>query len=35
MFAAAALATLVFGATQVAAHGGVLSYSINGQTYQG
>ncbi|EJF65049.1 glycoside hydrolase, partial [Dichomitus squalens] len=35
MFAAAALATLAFGAIQVAAHGGVLSYSINGQTYQG
>ncbi|KAI1795484.1 cellulose-growth-specific protein [Ganoderma leucocontextum] len=35
MFAAATLATLALGVTQVAAHGGVLSYSINGQTYQG
>ena len=35
MFATAALAALAFGATQAAANGGVLSYSINGQTYEG
>ena len=31
----AAVPVLALGVSQVAAHGGVLSYSINGQTYQG
>ncbi len=35
MFFSAAAAALALGVSQVAAHGGVLSYSINGQTYDG
>ncbi|THH18544.1 hypothetical protein EW146_g2456 [Bondarzewia mesenterica] len=35
MFAAALLTALSFGATQVAAHGGVLAYSLAGKYYNG
>ncbi|OJT08813.1 Cellulose-growth-specific protein [Trametes pubescens] len=35
MFVTAVLTTLALAVTQVAAHGGVLSYQINGQIYQG
>lgn len=35
MFASAVLTALVFAVSQVSAHGGVLSYQINGQHYQG
>ncbi|KAI0665960.1 glycoside hydrolase [Trametes maxima] len=35
MFAPAALTALALAVSQVAAHGGVLSYNIGGQTYQG
>ncbi|KAI0705013.1 glycoside hydrolase [Cerioporus squamosus] len=35
MFVSAAVVALAVGVSQVAAHGGVLSYSINGQTYDG
>ena len=35
MRASVALATLAFGVSQVAAHGGVLSYNIGGQDYNG
>ncbi|KAI0633594.1 glycoside hydrolase family 61 protein [Trametes polyzona] len=35
MLASAVLTTLALAAGQAAAHGGVLSYQINGQTYQG
>lgn len=35
MFASAVLIALVFAVSQVYAHGGVLSYQINGQHYQG
>ncbi|KAI0358668.1 glycoside hydrolase family 61 protein [Trametes cingulata] len=35
MFASAVLTTLALAVGQVAAHGGVLSYQINGQWYQG
>ncbi|RPD53521.1 glycoside hydrolase [Lentinus tigrinus ALCF2SS1-6] len=35
MFVSTAVAALALGVSQVAAHGGVLSYSINGQTYDG